>query len=128
MQKAHKKSRIMLIDDEEAIRATLSESLMESGYQVLCAADGAEGLRLLIRHTHPDIVITDLMMPHKEGLETISEIKRRYPNIKVVAISGGGRFPTDNFLEFAEKLGADATLPKPVDIDRLEAVLQRLGG
>jgi YesN/AraC family two-component response regulator len=122
----NQKVRIMVIDDEELIRQTLRENLADAGYQVVCAEDGADGLRMLVKHKQPDIVITDIIMPRKEGIETIAEIKRCYPNIKIIAISGGGRFATGNFLEFAEKLGADAALPKPVDMQELEGLLREL--
>jgi DNA-binding NarL/FixJ family response regulator len=77
----------------------------------------------------PGVVITDMIMPGKSGLEVVSEIRRLHPTVKIIAISGGGRIKeNDDMLEKAGKLGADMTLAKPLDLDKLEeAVLKLLG-
>lgn len=118
--------RILVIDDEEAVRETIRENLEDCGFHVAEATDGEQGIQLISLGDPPDIVITDIIMPKKEGLETIMEIRRKFPGIKLVAISGGGRTKTMDFLEIAEKLGADAILPKPLDLDELEKTVRRL--
>ena len=82
-------SRILIIEDEESIRKMLKKLFEISGHSVLEAPDGETGCQIY-RNEKPDIIITDIFMPEKEGLETIKEIKRDFPDIKIIAISGGG--------------------------------------
>jgi DNA-binding response OmpR family regulator len=110
----------LVIDDEPGIRLLASRALKAAGCEVHDAADGNAGLKILER-TAIDVVIIDIIMPEKEGVETIMEIKRRWPNIKVIAISGGGRIGPDSFLRLAEGLGADATMKKPLSFQELVA-------
>jgi len=118
--------RILIIDDEEMMRGMLRQLLEREGYEVVDAADGAEGLNIHGRHP-VELVITDLIMPDKEGLETILEFKQNYPDVKVIAMSGGGKIGPDNYLNLAEKFGAQFTLTKPFLMkDVLEAVGQLL--
>ena len=101
---------ILIIEDEEQIRGLLAAMLEEAGYHVMCAGNGAEGLRLFEQKSF-DLVITDIMMPEKDGIETIRELKRESPQMKIIAITGyRGRF---NRLPAAEFLGAELTLMKP---------------
>jgi DNA-binding response OmpR family regulator len=113
------KERILLIDDDIAVLRTLEIILSDLGYDIVTAKDGMEGLRAFHK-THPDLVITDLIMPEKEGLETIIEMRRERPEVKIIAISGGGRVHNTNFLEMATSLGANAVLPKPFDPSELD--------
>ena len=87
-------TRILLIDDEEQIRLTIGELLRVTGYDVVVAADGQEGLDLFRQHTF-DLVITDLLMPKKGGLETIADLRRLKPELKIIATYGGGRASLD---------------------------------
>jgi len=122
------KTRILIIDDDHAVRSTISENLIECGYDVMEAADGEQGLVFMESAKAPTIVITDIIMPRKEGLETIIEIRRRFPDTKLIAISGGGRTRSTDFLELAKRLGSDAILPKPLDMDELEKTIKSLVG
>ncbi len=106
--------RILLIDDESEIRKLFIKKLAGSGYEIIAACDGKEGLKLY-HETRPDLVITDLVMPEKEGLEMITELKREFPNVKIIAISGGGRNDPDGYLQLAKNLGAEQTFSKPID-------------
>jgi PAS domain S-box-containing protein len=106
--------RILLIDDESEIRKLFIKKLAGRGYEIIEACDGKEGIKLY-HETRPDLVITDLVMPEKEGLETITELKREFPNVKIIAISGGGRNIPDAYLKIAENLNADRTFTKPID-------------
>lgn len=120
--------KILVIDDEEQIRELLVAILEREGFEVTLATNGDEATRLL-RKFLPDLVITDLIMPGKEGLETIMELRRSHPGLPVIAISGGGRNGTGDYLKLAKGLGAKATVSKPFRRDEiLEAVRGALGG
>jgi len=120
-------ARILIIDDEEQMRGMLRQMLERAGYEVIDAADGKEGMKLF-RREPADLIITDLLMPEKEGLETIMELRREFPGTKIIAISGGGREGILDFLPAARKLGACATLAKPFERqEMLDAVAKALG-
>lgn len=119
--------RILVIDDDRDVRNTICDNLRESGYEVLDAGNGAVALTLIDKIGLPHLVITDIIMPEKEGLETIIEIRSRHPDVKIIAISGGGRTQTGNFLEMARKLGAIASFAKPLDINQLDEIIKKLG-
>lgn len=103
---------ILVIDDESLIRESLSTLFAREGYSVEVAADGDEGLRKFA--TCPArVVVTDLVMPEKEGIETIRALRARDPAVYIIAISGGGRRGNVQFLDLALNLGADAALAKP---------------
>ena len=119
------RKRVLVIDDEDMIREIIKTVLTEAGYQVAGAANGAEGLKLL--ESQPvDLIITDILMPEKEGIETIIETRKSHPNIKIVAISGGGRARNFHPLKIASKIGVDMTLPKPFEPDELLAVVKKI--
>jgi CheY-like chemotaxis protein len=105
-------SRILVIDDEPAIRTVLQTVLTREGHAVRCAKNGKEGLAAFAEDK-PDLVITDIIMPEKEGIETIQTIRTADPLIPIIAISGGGRAANMDFLPLAVKFGATATLTKP---------------
>src|SRR5262245_1629923 len=113
---------ILVIDDEEPVRAVLRQMLEKEGYKVEEAPDGAVGMSLL--QDHPiDLVITDLFMPEKEGIETMREVRKSFPQVKIIAMSGGGRMAKLDFLPMAESFGAQRTLAKPFERkELLEAV------
>lgn len=119
--------RILVIDDDHVIRASLSEMLGLSGFEVRNAADGKEGL-LLMDEAPADLVITDIVMPEQEGLETILQLRQRYPQTKIIAISGGGTDAGRAYLQAAHCLGAERTLSKPFPFrDLLEVIDEVLG-
>ena len=103
---------ILLVDDDEQFRGMLSEALTGEGFQVREASDGRQGVKLYAEQS-TDIVITDLVMPGKEGLEMIVEMKRLHSDVKIIAISGGGRGSTQNYLKMANAFGAQIVLAKP---------------
>lgn len=105
-------SRILVIDDDPQIRSLLREILTDERHEVLEAGDGAEGIRRLREHA-VDLVITDLIMPKQEGLETILKLRREFPKLGVIAISGGGRKGPTDYLTSAKLLGARRVIPKP---------------
>jgi CheY-like chemotaxis protein len=123
---------VLIIDDEEAVRGALKRVLERAGYTVRLAASGPEGLQAL-RAQLADIVITDIVMPKVHGVETIKAIVQEFPQIRVVAISGGGNFgineykpnaiTTTAFLTAAQTAGAHAVLTKPFETrDVLQAI------
>lgn len=104
--------KILVIDDDESLLKMMSELLTRSGYEVYKAVDGKKGLRLFYDN-RPDLVVTDLIMPEKEGLEVIMELQKQEPKPKIIAISGGGKLKPESYLPLAERLGADYVLEKP---------------
>lgn len=115
-------ANILVIDDDEFFRPMLCEMLVEMGHTVVEARNGNEGLA---RHANGgvDLVITDLVMPEKEGIETIIEIRERDAGLPLIAMSGGGRTLADNYLHIASKVGADWLLTKPfARSDLMEAI------
>jgi CheY-like chemotaxis protein len=111
-------ARILVIDDDAAVRETLRQVLESAGHAVTCAEDGERGLEAF-ETARPDLVITDIIMPEREGIATILELRRRRPDRPIVAISGGGRTGGTDFLTMARRLGADAALPKPFELEEL---------
>ncbi|NNG00978.1 MAG: response regulator [Desulfobacteraceae bacterium] len=107
-------ARILIIDDNDFVRNMLKETMERAGYEVETAVNGVEGVERF-RKISCDLVITDLIMPEKEGIETIMDLKKDFPAVKIIAISGGGRVGPTNYLKFAEMLGAAYTFTKPVD-------------
>ena len=118
------KLRIVLIDDENQFRQMVRQFLERCGHEVLEAANGEEGLELFFKMP-ADIVITDVIMPQKEGIEAVLEIKRQFPQAKIIVISGGGWYGTEVDFDMAEKLGA-LTLRKPFELSALTAAIQKL--
>lgn len=112
-----------MIDDDASVRYAIRRVIEEAGFTVELAANGKEGLELLERIS-PVLVITDLIMPEREGLETIMELRKRKPDLPIVAISGGGR-PAQDYLQFARRLGANEILAKPFEPEELIEVLNR---
>jgi hypothetical protein len=115
-------AKILIVDDDAQVRRFLAKLLEIEGYEVLEAGNGKEA-QAFCRKTPIDLMITDLVMPEQEGLETIQVIRKHWPNVPVIAISGafGGRF-----LEVAKKMGADAAFRKPFEPDSILGEVRRL--
>jgi len=107
-------NKILLIDDDNHFREMFAELLKRENFEVIETNDGRNALILYETHK-PDLVITDIIMPDKEGIETILDLKRNHPNAKIIAISGGGRTNAMDNLRSARLLGADQTFEKPFD-------------
>ncbi len=119
--------RILVIDDEHMIRIMLRKILEKAGYAVEEAANGNEGIRVF-EEKGADVIITDLVMPDKEGIETIMELKKKHPDIRIIAISGGGRAKPENYLAIAKAMGIRHAFAKPVEKeDLLKAVAELCG-
>ncbi len=117
--------RILVIDDDMQMREMLRQVLERAGYEVEDAADGKIGLHIQ-RQEPVDLVITDLIMPEKEGIETIRELRRDFPQLKIVAISGGGRISANGYLNVAKTIGADRTFSKPFELKELIGTVKEL--
>ncbi|HBI14597.1 MAG TPA: response regulator [Desulfobulbaceae bacterium] len=119
--------RVLIIDDDEQIRVLLEQMMHWAGFEVMVAENGKVAMRLQ-RATPADLVITDLIMPEQEGLETISRLKKDYGGIKIIAISGGGRIGPEAYLPAALELGADKVFSKPFDVQEIvDTVREMLG-
>ena len=118
-------ARILLIDDDAALRGILRETLNYFGHTVFEACDGKQGLELF-EQAKPHLVITDIVMPEKEGLEVLMELRRKPSPVKILAISGGGSTGKVEYLQMAKLMGAAAVLAKPFSIDALMAAVDAL--
>jgi CheY-like chemotaxis protein len=120
-------AKILVIDDDVVVRETITEILLDVGYQVVSAEDGRRGLRIF-RSERPDLVITDIIMPEKEGIQTIMEMRAERPDAKIIAISGGGRIGNTDFLKIARQIGAADVIAKPFDPDDFLGCVSRCLG
>jgi two-component system, chemotaxis family, chemotaxis protein CheY len=111
---------ILVIDDDMAARLTVQRILEATDFRVVTAQNGREGLKLFRAH-RPALVITNIIMPEQEGLETILQIRRERPDAKIIAMSGGGHIATPHFLDIARHFGAAGTLAKPFELEQLLA-------
>lgn len=118
-------ARILIVDDDEGVRAVLSFVLERQGHEVIIATNGREALRLF-GEKQPELVMTDLVMPDKEGLETILELRRKHPRVPIIAMSGGGRANGADYLKMAKAMGANRTLTKPLSMDQLPGIIDSL--
>jgi CheY-like chemotaxis protein len=120
------KKRILIVDDDDQFRLMLRRLLEREGYEVFEARDGKEGIKAY-RNLRTDVVVTDIIMPEMEGVETIMKLRKEFPDVKVFAISGGGRNSPDSYLSMAEKLGARFIMEKPLDrqlfLEKLTALI-----
>jgi CheY-like chemotaxis protein len=118
-------ARILLIEDNDAIRTLLRENLELAGHTVIEARDGNEGLDLF-RRAGADLVVTDIVMPEREGLEVLRALRTSHPSLKVIAISGGGQGSGAAYLDAARLLGAAKVLLKPFPTAVLLAAIDEL--
>lgn len=119
------KYRILFVDDEKALRNLYEKVLKQADYEVTTASNGKDGLNQL-KNSAFDLVITDILMPDKDGIELINEIRKQYPNIPIIAVSGGGRMGSEIYLGLAQKLGAIEMLHKPFTKKQLLASVKRI--
>ena len=117
--------KILIIDDEAPIRKMLKKLLERNEYEVLEAVNGNQGIKLF-NEQDPDLIISDLIMPEKEGLETIRELKKLNPDVPIIAISGGGIQDPKMYLDLASKFGAIRTFAKPVDNEILLSTIKEI--
>jgi CheY-like chemotaxis protein len=118
---------ILVIDDNDAMCRTISRMLSRHGFGVITSSNGQDAVKLCAQHS-PCMVITDLIMPRKEGIETIRALGAKFPMIPILAISGGGMINEQELLHLASGLGANETLAKPFTHGQLIAKVERCLG
>ncbi|RFC46985.1 MAG: DNA-binding transcriptional response regulator [Verrucomicrobia bacterium] len=112
------KRKILVIDDEEDICEMTKILLEKAGHDVTCTTDSRVAARLL-KEQKFEAVITDMLMPDKDGLEVMADLRRHHPEVRIIAASGGGRVSSESYLHIARKSGAHALLPKPFTLQEL---------
>ena len=118
---------ILIIDDESMIRESLSNLFTREGYSVEVAVDGADGLKKFSENP-ARVVVTDIVMPEKEGIETITTMRKSNPNLKIIAMSGKGSGDFRLYLEMAGEFGADVAIPKPFSRAQILGAVENLVG
>ena len=118
-------AQILVIEDDEQIRGLIKEVLEDSGHDVVESSDGEEGLKKFSLNPN-SLVITDILMPGMEGLETIRNLRTEAPNAKIIAISGGLEGKGINVLELAKKFGAARIIAKPFDLSQLLGAVEEI--
>ena len=106
-------AQVLIVDDDLQIRKVFSKLIEAEGHKVWVAEDGNQGLKELAKRPI-DLIISDILMPDKDGLEMIDEVKKTYPNIKIIAISGGGQISSKEYLNLANHMGVVKSIPKPI--------------
>jgi DNA-binding response OmpR family regulator len=115
-------ARVLLIDDDALVLEALSGYLIDAGHELLTAKNGREGIELF-KTGAPDVVVTDILMPEKEGIETILSIRNLSSSVVIIAISGGGQNSPVDLLDFARKVGANSILKKPFSVRQLRELI-----
>lgn len=118
-------SRILVIDDDVAMRSLLRRTLERAGHRVMEASNGREALRLAAAESF-DAIITDLLMPETDGIEVVLHLRKAHSTVPILAISGGGRVAGTEYLEMAKTLGANAAIAKPFEPDHLITLVEGL--
>lgn len=120
-------ARILVIDDDDQVREMLRQMIHNAGHDVAVAADGNAGITLY-RERPADLVVTDIIMPDKDGWEAIVELRREYPEARIIAISGGDRLGPSSYLAVAKRFGAQRVFAKPIEKrELLRAITDLLG-
>ncbi|MFP4381877.1 MAG: response regulator [Candidatus Sumerlaeia bacterium] len=118
--------KILVVDDDDQVRELIQDILCHYDYELTLAQNGREALKLC-QKDEPDLLITDIVMPEMEGIETIIQIRKKHPRLPMIAISGGGQISSDVYLAMAKNLGASRTLSKPfTKSELLDAVSKAL--
>jgi two-component system chemotaxis response regulator CheY len=117
-------SSVLVIDDDPAICLVVQQVLQRRGFEVSTAGDGQSGLQRFAQ-LNPDLVIVDILMPGKEGIATILEMREAQPDARILAMTGGGSFAANEVLRIAELVGADNSLKKPFAPTELVATVER---
>jgi DNA-binding response OmpR family regulator len=118
-----KAATVLVIDDDPMVLQAVTLLLEDHAFAVLTAVDGVQGLHLYRKH-RPDVVLTDIIMPAKEGIALTRELRHEFPDAKIIAMSGGGRMGNSDYVSIARAFGADQGLYKPFDDDELIAAIR----
>ncbi len=117
-------NKVLVVDDEEPLRFSIRTILETQDYDVVEASNGNEAIAQVVKE-NPDLVIMDIIMPEKEGIETILELRSKYPNLRIIAMSGGGRLHAEEFLMVARGLHIVGTLKKPFQLQDLLDMVEK---
>jgi CheY-like chemotaxis protein len=117
------KPRILVVDDDDGVRVAVAHILRAAGYRIALACDGKEAMDVFEKFD-PSLLITDIVMPNQDGMETIREIKKHHPHIKIIAMSGGARMENSDLFQRALDSGADHTISKPFEFRQLTELIQ----
>ncbi|MBF0549876.1 MAG: response regulator [Deltaproteobacteria bacterium] len=120
-------AKILVVDDDRSLRKMLCLTLRKDGFEAIEAADGNQAIKL-VESESVDLVLTDIVMPDKEGIQLIIELKRTNPEIKIIAMSGGGLALSELYLTMAKQVGADQIIAKPIFRDDLINMIRQLLG
>lgn len=115
--------KLLIIDDQDEVRGFLKRAAHSLGYEVACCENGAEGVAKCVEW-NPDVVLTDIFMPERDGLETIRELRQSVPGIRIIAMSGGGSIGHMDILKTARAMGAQIVLTKPFTRNVLAKAIQ----
>ena len=116
---------ILVMEDERIIQTIIKRYLEREGHEVAVAGDGEEGIRMYEQRP-ADLVLTDIIMPKKEGIETIRDLKKISPDVKIIAMSGGGKIDSEDYLDLAGKFGVKETFTKGSDWSMLAPLVKRI--
>ncbi len=116
---------VLIIEDDSQVRLMVRSMLEDAAHRVSEAENGKQGVEMYAQHRH-DVVITDIIMPEQEGLGAIMQLKKLDPDVKIIAISGGGRIDSTEYLGYAVKLGVRFALQKPFAMDKLLRAVEKL--
>ena len=111
-------ARILIVEDDDQVRGLIRKVLERAGFEVVVASNGNEAIKIF-NNDPADLVIADILMPGKDGLEVVRDLKRNYDDVKIIAISGGGQIGPESYLDLAKKFGAEYTLTKPFSMSEL---------
>jgi len=114
---------VCVIEDDDLVRERLEDMLKANGHRVFSAGSADRGIEL-IRTEKADVAVVDILMPDRDGLEAIGQLRRTRPDLRIVAISGGGRVGPQVYLDLAKQIGADTSLTKPIAEDDLQAAVE----
>jgi CheY-like chemotaxis protein len=109
------KTKILLVDDNQAFLDMLKEYLMDNNYDIVCSNNGSDAQEQFEKF-HPDIIVTDIVMPEVDGIELLLTLRKINPDVRIIAMSGGNRGHAESYLIMAEKLGANVVLNKPFEL------------
>lgn len=119
-------AKILIVEDDDQLRDMLTQMFEREEYEVVGSENGEEAIRVL-RQSPVDLLVTDIIMPQIDGTRLIMEIRKEYPNLKIIAISGGSRhIDPQNPLHIAKKLGAKFTFTKPFRLSDLLGAVRKL--
>jgi len=118
-------AKILVIDDEKIVRMAITHKLKKEGHEVIEAEDGEEGIEKY-REDPADLIITDIIMPNKEGFETIKDLNNEFPDAKIVAMSGGGKNSSENYLDIAKKFNVVDVFEKSFEWEEMLKIVRKL--